>query len=166
MLRRRFLPTRDYIIGTEGLTISSLRTPSAFSKSCGMETTGQVPAADVHHVQQPEDDAAASSQPQTSQESPRRSWRALGDIFKPFSSTALASLPRKPQGFRQRATRADRIPTTEPNDGEQPTVRDYHSINSIPPHVRVPKKIATPIMVEPKVWCVLCVNSDALIMLL
>ena len=33
-----------------------------------------------------------------------------------------------------------------------PTVRDYHAINSLPPQVRVPKKIATPIKVEGKVW--------------
>ncbi len=33
-----------------------------------------------------------------------------------------------------------------------PTVRDYHAINSVPPQVRVPKKIATPVKVEGKVW--------------
>lgn len=38
------------------------------------------------------------------------------------------------------------------NDGQMPTVRDYHAINSLPPQVRVPKKIATPVKVEGKVW--------------
>lgn len=32
-----------------------------------------------------------------------------------------------------------------------PTVRDYHSI-TVPPQVRVPKKTATPVRVESKVW--------------
>ena len=40
----------------------------------------------------------------------------------------------------------------EDEDGQMPTVRDYHAINSLPPQVRVPKKIATPIKVEGKVW--------------
>ncbi|KIM84178.1 hypothetical protein PILCRDRAFT_33227, partial [Piloderma croceum F 1598] len=50
-------------------------------------------------------------------------------------------------------TRADDIPHTEPNpeDGLRPTVRDYHSISHAR-EVRVPKKIATPIRVEGKVW--------------
>jgi len=33
-----------------------------------------------------------------------------------------------------------------------PTVRDYHSITTVPPHVRVPKKTPTPVRVEGKVW--------------
>jgi hypothetical protein len=33
-----------------------------------------------------------------------------------------------------------------------PTVRDYHSITTAPPHVRVPKKTPTPVRVEGKVW--------------
>jgi hypothetical protein len=82
----------------------------------------------------------------------RRSWHAMTDLFAPFSSPALASLPKNPEGLRQRSTRADRIPDTEADEGGQrPTVRDYHSINVIPPRVRVPKKIATPIRVEGKV---------------
>ncbi|KAJ3508260.1 hypothetical protein NLJ89_g5851 [Agrocybe chaxingu] len=78
----------------------------------------------------------------------RRSWHA---VFSPFSSTALASLPklRRPQRY----LRADDIPATDPNaEGERPTVRDYHSINTVPPNVRVPKKIATSVKVEGKVW--------------
>lgn len=88
----------------------------------------------------------------------RRSWQAISDILAPRSSIFDAlhlptgRLPRNPEGLRQRATRADRIPETEEDDeGQRPTVRDYHSINAIPPQVRVPKKIATPIQVEGKV---------------
>jgi len=33
-----------------------------------------------------------------------------------------------------------------------PAVRDYHAINSLPPQVRVPRKIASSIKVEAKVW--------------
>ncbi|GBE87854.1 hypothetical protein BKA93DRAFT_828295 [Sparassis latifolia] len=81
----------------------------------------------------------------------RRSWYAMSDLLSPFSSSALAALPKR---FRPhpRYTRADHIPdTTRDEEGHQPTVRDYHSIN-LPPQVRVPKKIATPIKVEGKVW--------------
>ncbi|THV07220.1 hypothetical protein K435DRAFT_815485 [Dendrothele bispora CBS 962.96] len=81
----------------------------------------------------------------------RRSWHAMSDVFSPFSASALASLPvlNRPQRY----TRADAIPETEGDaDGQRPTVRDYHAINSLPPQVRVPKKIATPIKVEGKVW--------------
>lgn len=35
--------------------------------------------------------------------------------------------------------------------GERPTVRDYHSIN-LPPNVRIPKKLATSVKVEGKIW--------------
>lgn len=86
-----------------------------------------------------------------------RSWNAITEVFSsPSTSNGLTlptgSLPRNPEGLRQRSTRADRIPETEADDaGQRPTIRDYHSINAIPPQVRVPKKIATPIQVEGKV---------------
>jgi hypothetical protein len=78
----------------------------------------------------------------------RRSWY---ELVTPFSSSALARLPnlRRPRRY----TRADAIPETENDDhGQRPTVRDYHAINSLPPQVRVPKKIPTPVKVEGKVW--------------
>ncbi|KAG6857377.1 hypothetical protein H0H87_004738 [Tephrocybe sp. NHM501043] len=58
-------------------------------------------------------------------------------ILSPFSAAAVASLPNvaRPQRYH----RADAIP-------------DYHAINALPPQVRVPKKIATPVRVEAKVW--------------
>lgn len=71
----------------------------------------------------------------------RRSWHAMADMLSPFSSTALAALPKNPQGFRERSTRTDRIPDNQ----------NYGTIN-LPPGVRVPKKLATPIKVEGKVW--------------
>ncbi|KAG7089358.1 hypothetical protein E1B28_011048 [Marasmius oreades] len=81
----------------------------------------------------------------------RRSWHAMTDIFTPFSSSALGTLPNVARP--QRYPRADAIPDTEHDvDGQRPTVRDYHSISSAPPQVRVPKKIATPVKVEGKVW--------------
>lgn len=81
----------------------------------------------------------------------RRSWHAMSDIFSPFSPSALASLPNAERP--QRYTRADAIPQTEQDEqGYRPTVRDYHAINSLPDQVRVPKKIATPVKVEGKVW--------------
>ena len=66
-------------------------------------------------------------------------------------------------------TRADNIPDAEVSlllalmckivnveqpdeEGNLPAVRDYHAINSVPTNVRVPKKIATPVRVEGKVW--------------
>lgn len=58
--------------------------------------------------------------------------------FLPFSSSALASLPEdtvRPSRY----TREDGIPT--------PT-----NYSAIPPHVRVPRKVATAIKVEGKVW--------------
>jgi hypothetical protein len=80
----------------------------------------------------------------------RRSFHALGDALQPFSPAALASLPRLRRP--KRYNRADAIPDAPTDDqGQQPTVRDYHSIN-LPPQVRVPKKIATPVKVEAKVW--------------
>jgi hypothetical protein len=81
----------------------------------------------------------------------RRSWHAMTDLFSPFSSSALASLPRLARPARY--LRADAIPDTQQDeDGQRPTVRDYHAINSLPEQVRVPKKIATPVRVEGKVW--------------
>lgn len=82
----------------------------------------------------------------------RRSWVAMTDLLSPFSPSALASLP-KGLRIRPRYTRADGIPDAEEDDeGNMPAVRDYHAINSLPPQVRIPKKIATPIKVEAKVW--------------
>ena len=83
----------------------------------------------------------------------RRSWHAMSDLLSPFSPAALAQLPKKPRR-PSRYTRANEIPDVEPTeeDGQMPTVRDYHSITTAPPHVRVPKKIATPVRVESKVW--------------
>lgn len=81
----------------------------------------------------------------------RRSWVAMADMLSPFSPSALATLPRTERPVRY--MRADAIPHTDSNDeGQRPTVRDYHAINSLPPRVRVPKKISTPIRVEGKVW--------------
>ena len=83
----------------------------------------------------------------------RRSWHAMSDILSPFSPSALASLPKKTLRRRPRYTRNDNVPEAESDEhGQMPTVRDYHAINSVPPQVRVPKKIATPIEVEGKVW--------------
>ena len=82
----------------------------------------------------------------------RRSWVAMTDMLTPFSPAALASLPKNLR-TRPRYTRADGIPDAEVDDeGNMPAIRDYHAINSLPPQVRVPKKIATPIKVEAKVW--------------
>ena len=83
----------------------------------------------------------------------RRSWYAMSDILSPFSPSALASLPKKTFQPRPRYTRIDNVPDAEEDEhGQMPTVRDYHAINSLPPQVRVPKKIATPVKVEGKVW--------------
>ena len=71
----------------------------------------------------------------------RRSMIAMGELLSPFSSTALAALPKNPQGLRERSTRADRIPENQ----------NYGTMN-LPPGVRVPKKLSTPIKVEGKVW--------------
>ena len=81
----------------------------------------------------------------------RRSWHAMTDRLSPFSSSALATLPNPQRPLRY--NRADNIPEAE-NDanGQRPAARDYHAINSIPSKVRVPKKIATPVKVEGKVW--------------
>jgi len=82
----------------------------------------------------------------------RRSWHAMSELLSPFSQGALAQLPKKP-ARPSRYTRANEIPDVEPTeeDGQMPTVRDYHSI-TVPPQVRVPKKTPTPVRVEGKVW--------------
>ncbi|CCL99312.1 uncharacterized protein FIBRA_01328 [Fibroporia radiculosa] len=83
----------------------------------------------------------------------RRSWHAMSDLLFPFSPSALASLPKATFRRRPRYTRNDNVPeANRDDDGQMPTVRDYHAINNFPPQVRVPKKIATPIRVEGKVW--------------
>jgi hypothetical protein len=81
----------------------------------------------------------------------RRSWHAMSDLFQPFSRSALDKLPKAQRP--RRYTRADEIPDVEAtdDDGQMPTVRDYHSI-TVPPQVRVPKKVPTPVRVESKVW--------------
>ncbi|KAF8525952.1 hypothetical protein BU17DRAFT_74332 [Hysterangium stoloniferum] len=96
-----------------------------------------------------EEVVAASSNP----------WQTIKGLFTPGSLSLrdllfqTGDLPRNPVGVRQRSTRADRIPETAADaEGQQPTIRDYHSINAVPPKVRVPKKVATPIQVEGKVW--------------
>lgn len=89
----------------------------------------------------------------------------MADRLSPFSPQALASLPNVSRPGKY--LRADGIPDTSRNvvsvdengntsngDGgdQRPTVRDYHSINHLPPQVRVPKKIPTSVKVEGKVW--------------
>ena len=82
----------------------------------------------------------------------RRSWSALN----PFSPSLLRRLPNLSRPVRY--TRADAIPDTNADeDGLHPVVRDYHTINAedgtrVGGNVRVPKKIATPVRVEAKVW--------------
>jgi hypothetical protein len=80
----------------------------------------------------------------------RRSWHAMSDMVSPFSSGAIALLPAQPFGNgKKRSVRTDDIPDTGTSSG----IRDYNSVNSnLPPAVRVPKKIPTPINVESKVW--------------
>ncbi|KAJ7732717.1 hypothetical protein B0H16DRAFT_1580829 [Mycena metata] len=81
----------------------------------------------------------------------RRSWHAIPISSRPSRPRALASLPNAQRPVRY--TRADGIPETEEDSaGQRPPVRDYLSINHIPSQVRVPKKIATPVRVEGKVW--------------
>ena len=67
--------------------------------------------------------------------------------FFPFTSTALSSLPSSQRPARY--TRQDDIPEAAEADD---TVPDYHAINSAPPQIRVPKKLATSLKVEGKVW--------------
>ncbi|KAF9223701.1 hypothetical protein BS17DRAFT_733388 [Gyrodon lividus] len=72
--------------------------------------------------------------------------------FSPFSSSALASLPENTHR-PARYTRQDDIPEPDQDiDGERPTIRDYNAIHSVPPQVRVPKKLPTSLKVEGKVW--------------
>ncbi|KAJ7077144.1 hypothetical protein B0H15DRAFT_862511 [Mycena belliarum] len=81
----------------------------------------------------------------------RRSWHAMSDILSPFSSSALASLPHPSRPARY--TRTDGIPETEEDSaGQRPAVPNYLATASVPSLVRVPKKIATPVRVEGKVW--------------
>ena len=63
-----------------------------------------------------------------------------------FSPSAVAKLPKAPWNLPDRSIRADHIP--EDGDDENDSHRDYNAIN----RVRVPKKVATPIKVEGKVW--------------
>ncbi|KAG2076492.1 hypothetical protein BDR04DRAFT_1089611 [Suillus decipiens] len=78
----------------------------------------------------------------------RRPWTA----FFPFSSSALAFLPENTQR-PVRYTREDDIPDVDHDvDGQRPTIRDYNAINSVPPQIRVPKKVATSLKIEGKVW--------------
>lgn len=104
---------------------------------------------DMSHQHQPTDSTSNGDEAHDSLL--RRSWHAMSDLFQPFSSSALDKLPksRRPQRY----TRVDEIPDvdTTDGDGQMPTVRDYHSI-TVPPQVRVPKKIPTPVRVESKVW--------------
>ncbi|KDQ19377.1 hypothetical protein BOTBODRAFT_437715 [Botryobasidium botryosum FD-172 SS1] len=90
----------------------------------------------------------------------RRSLHVVSDLFSPFSADALATLPRNPQGFRARSTRTDRIPEAS-EDGagaeEGSSHTNYGATSAtapfaLPPGVRIPKKVATPIKVEAKVW--------------
>lgn len=81
----------------------------------------------------------------------------MNDLFSPFSSSALASLPKNPLASRDRSTRADNIPDEPEVDAllghSSGPHYDYHAINdTLPPRVRIPKKVATPIKVEAKVW--------------
>jgi len=75
----------------------------------------------------------------------------MAEMLSPFSPAALASLPQRTQR-PARYTRADAIPDVTATGHEQPTVRDYHAINTVPEGVRVPKKRPTSVRVEGKVW--------------
>ncbi|KAG8935378.1 hypothetical protein FRC02_008183 [Tulasnella sp. 418] len=80
----------------------------------------------------------------------RRSATAVQELFPfPFTSGALATLPQNPEGIRERAPRNDNIPDAiRDSDGH---LVSYQSVDQ-GVNVRVPKKIATPIKVEAKVW--------------
>ncbi|KIY43904.1 hypothetical protein FISHEDRAFT_52255 [Fistulina hepatica ATCC 64428] len=86
----------------------------------------------------------------------RKSIYAIHDILSPFSPSALASLPNAERPARY--LRTDRIPDPTEDDGEERNAdrenehRDYHAINSLPPQIRVPRKVPTPVRVEGKVW--------------
>jgi len=80
----------------------------------------------------------------------RKSWNTMADMISPFSADALSSLPKHPVPGVDRSTRADNIPEPGPSSDAH---RNYRSIaNRLPPGITVPKKIATPIKVEGKVW--------------
>ncbi|BEI86226.1 hypothetical protein CcaverHIS002_0605130 [Cutaneotrichosporon cavernicola] len=70
--------------------------------------------------------------------------RVLNDVsenfFQPFSQGALRLLPAPSAEIVCRTPRS------------APLLTDYHSINDPTIRVRVPKKRATPVKVEPKVW--------------
>ncbi|KAF7374695.1 Vacuole non-autophagic-related protein [Mycena sanguinolenta] len=72
-------------------------------------------------------------------------FKQTGRCLQRRVAPALASLPNAQRPARY--TRIDGIPETE-------VVRDYFSNGAVPPLVRVPKKIATPVRVEGKVWFV------------
>ncbi|KAF8626121.1 hypothetical protein AX17_006616 [Amanita inopinata Kibby_2008] len=103
-----------------------------------------------------EDDSSSHGSPDSDRHSRsssliRRSIHAVAELFHPFSASALATLPKLSRPLRYH--RRDAVPETEPDEeGNLPTVRDYHAINSVPPQVRVPKKVPTPVKVEAKVW--------------
>ncbi|KAK4688441.1 hypothetical protein P7C73_g1673, partial [Tremellales sp. Uapishka_1] len=66
-------------------------------------------------------------------------------FFHPFSAGALKLLPKKGAGARSKSKRADRIPESGETTG-------YHTIPDSNIRIRIPKKIATPVRVESKVW--------------
>ena len=86
----------------------------------------------------------------------RRSMHVMSELINPFSASALSKLPDTSQRNRDRERRADRIPDPiDPAGRERDTMivpRDYGATMTDPVPVRVPKKIATPIKVEGKVW--------------
>ncbi|KAF9069011.1 hypothetical protein BDP27DRAFT_1383409 [Rhodocollybia butyracea] len=104
------------------------------------------------HSSQISSNASDSTDPSTRSNSLiRRSWRAMADRLSPFSPAALASLP--PVSRPLRYTRADAIPSVEDDEnGQRPTIPNYLSINNLPSQVKIPKKLATPVRVEGKVW--------------
>ena len=120
--------------------------PSPATSSWTTATTTTTVMADTTSPSRPERETTDSSDEGRHDSLVRR-------IFSPFSPSALASLPKKTFERRPRYTRADNVPDAEQDEhGQMPTVRDYHAINNVPPQVRVPKKVATPIKVEGKVW--------------
>lgn len=84
----------------------------------------------------------------------RRSWHTMADFLSPFSNSALQNLPDTSRRDADRELRSDRIPDPlEPGIRETMVVtraRNGQAIDPVP--IRVPKKIATPIKVEGKVW--------------
>jgi hypothetical protein len=89
--------------------------------------------------------AAQLANPGTTREGSllRRSMHVMTDLFSPFSSSALATLPQNPRGFRERDVRAHR------------PFRSYNATDDSQIPVPVPKKVMTPIRVETKVWLAL-----------